>query len=342
MPDTNWSSFSASSLSSSCLVDQICAKNFIQLITQPTHHYGNILDLVLSNSPSRISKVSCIIYASQSDHHLVSYCIHSSSNSRHSRKPPTNPLSALNYSKVNLNELNRHFANSDLCKPALISDLNSYWSDLKLEITNVCLHLVLKTNCSQRKYPRYFTPCIRHKLNCIHTLHRRIRRNATLHSISRLENVELELLTLTQTARANYEAHLTAMFSRDPKKLFGYLKNLNKSNNSLPNFIIHQSSPIYDPIIQANLFNRFFNSTFSSSSYVLPPDRCLPTPNSQLSHIDITPTDVYNALSNLDPTKAVSCDNIHLYILKNCAATLCTPVTNLFQACILNQSLPTE
>ena len=83
-------------------------------------------------------------------------------------------------------------------------------------------------------------------------------------------------------------------------------------------------------------------STFSSSSYVLPPVRCLPTPTSQLNHIDITPTDVYNALSSLDPTKAVGCDNIHRYILKHCATTLYTPVTNLFQASILNQLLPTE
>ena len=156
MPDTNWSSFSASSLSLSCLVDQICAKNFIQLITQHTHRCGNILDLVLSNSLSRISNVSVdsIICASQSDHHLVSYCIHSSSNSRHSRKPPTNPLSALNYSKANLNELNRHFANSDLCKSALISDLNSYWSDQKLEITIACLHLVPKNKLFSKKIPK--------------------------------------------------------------------------------------------------------------------------------------------------------------------------------------------
>ena len=31
-----------------------------------------------------------------------------------------------------------------------------------------------------------------------------------------------------------------------------------------------------------------------------------------------------------------------LCILKHCATTLCTPITNLFQACIQNQSLPTE
>ena len=67
-----------------------------------------------------------------------------------------------------------------------------------------------------------------------------------------------------------------------------------------------------------------------------------PNPTSQLSHIDITPIDVYNALSSIDPTKAVSCDNIHPYILKHCATTLCAPITNLFQACIQNQSLPTE
>ena len=134
MPDTNWSSFSASSSSSSCLADQICAKNFIQLITQPTHHCGNILDLVLSNSPSRISNVSVdsTICASQSDHHLISYCIHSSSRNRHSRQSPVNPFSALNYSKANLTELNRHFANSDLYDSVFITDLNSYWYDLKL------------------------------------------------------------------------------------------------------------------------------------------------------------------------------------------------------------------
>ena len=54
------------------------------------------------------------------------------------------------------------------------------------------------------------------------------------------------------------------------------------------------------------------------------------SPNPQLSHIDITPTDVYNALFSIDPTKAVGCDNIHPFILKHCAATLCTPVTNLY------------
>ena len=109
MPDTNWSSFSASSSSSLCLVDQICAKKFFQLITQPTHRCGNILDLVLSNSPSRISNVSVEnICASQSDHHLISYCIHSSSKNRHSRKSPTNPFCALNYSKANLTELNSY------------------------------------------------------------------------------------------------------------------------------------------------------------------------------------------------------------------------------------------
>ena len=196
MPDTNWSSFSASSSSSSCLVDQICAKNFIQLITQPTHRCGNILDLVLSNSPSRISNVSVdsIICASQSDHHLTAFTHHRKN--RHSRKSPTNPFSALNYSKANLTELNRHFANSDLYNSVFISDLNSYWYDLKLEITNACLRHVPKFNYSQRKYPRYFTPWIRHKLNCIRILRRRIRKTATSHSISQLETMELEILTL--------------------------------------------------------------------------------------------------------------------------------------------------
>ena len=129
------------------------------MVTQPTHRCQNILVLVLSNSPSRISNgsVDSIICASQLDHHLISYCIHSSSKNRQSRKSPKKPFSALNYSKANLTELNRHFANSDLYNSVFISDLNSYWYDLKLEITNACLCHVPKINYSQRKYPVLYT-----------------------------------------------------------------------------------------------------------------------------------------------------------------------------------------
>ena len=57
-PDINWNTMSASNYQSSSLCDTIVAKNLIQMVTKQTHKQGNILDLILTNSPDRISNIS--------------------------------------------------------------------------------------------------------------------------------------------------------------------------------------------------------------------------------------------------------------------------------------------
>ena len=53
-------------------------------------------------------------------------------------------------------------------------------------------------------------------------------------------------------------------------------------------------------------------------------------------------SDVYEALINLDTTKAVGCDRIHSSILKTCAATLLEPIYHLFSICLRTSSVPLE
>ena len=69
-------------------------------------------------------------------------------------------------------------------------------------------------------------------------------------------------------------------------------------------------------------FNEIFNSTFTTSDFHLPSVWSLPTPMDQLGKIDFTVDDVFQALSQLDPTKAMGCDQVHPSILKLCANTL--------------------
>ena len=61
-------------------------------------------------------------------------------------------------------------------------------------------------------------------------------------------------------------------------------------------------------IHKACVFNQFFDSVFTNSSFVLPD--VIITHTSVLSDIDISVSDVYNVLINLDPTKAMGIDRI--------------------------------
>ena len=109
-----------------------------------------------------------------------------------------------------------------------------------------------------------------------------------------------------------------------------------------PNFVVYNSSTLYDPVNKAEAFNNFFHSTFTSSQFCMPPLDSMPTPSTQLSHCEVSSEEVYQALIYLDPGKAVGCDVMHPSVLKHCAASLLEPVTNLFNLSLSTSKVPDE
>ena len=91
---------------------------------------------------------------------------------------------------------------------------------------------------------------------------------------------------------------------------------------------------------KAILFNRYFYSIFSNSSTILSnitPSQ--PTLNS-LHNIQISEADVYQALANLNTSKATGADGIGPHILKYCSDALCLPLHHLFCLCLHQCDLP--
>ena len=106
--------------------------------------------------------------------------------------------------------------------------------------------------------------------------------------------------------------------------------------------ITHNSSQIHDPCLQPNIFNDFFNSTFTRSDYVLPAFQVLPTPKSQLYQIEINSTEIFQALRSLDTSKAFGSDNMVPAVLKHCSTPVINSITHLLVASLSTPSLPEE
>ena len=127
-------------------------------------------------------------------------------------------------------------------------------------------------------------------------------------------------------------------FSRTNKnKIYDYIKSLHKSSG-LPSVLTYNDITAISDADKSSVFNQFFHSVFTNSSFVLPD--AIVTPTTVLSDIDISVSDVYNVLINLDPTKAMGIDRIGPGILKHCAQALCVPLHYLFSFSLCNQCIP--
>ena len=71
--DINWSTFNANSSYSISICNILSAQNYVQMIMAPTPYKGDILDLILTNSPHRLLNINVDSshHSLKSDHYLV-------------------------------------------------------------------------------------------------------------------------------------------------------------------------------------------------------------------------------------------------------------------------------
>ena len=90
------------------------------------------------------------------------------------------------------------------------------------------------------------------------------------------------------------------------------------------------------------LFNAFFHSIFTQSSYRIPPSEELPTPTSTLSDIGLSEMDVFQAFSSLDSSKSAGPDGISPKIFKYYALALYKPIHHIFMLSLSQHYLPVD
>ena len=90
------------------------------------------------------------------------------------------------------------------------------------------------------------------------------------------------------------------------------------------------------------MFITFFHSVFTHSLFSLPPLDELPIPDSTITDISISESDVHKALSSLNTTKAMGIDGIGPKLLKHCALALYKPIHHIFMLSISHFYVPKD
>ena len=138
---------------------------------------------------------------------------------------------------------------------------------------------------------------------------------------------EVALQKEMSSAKALYETVLIKSFGpNNPSKIYRYIDKVT-GHNSIPISVSYKSTSASSDLEKASLFNKYFNSIFTRSTYTLP---ALTSPKCTCKDIAITEEEVFRVLSTLDPTKAAGCDNIGPRLLRHCALALYRIFHHLF------------
>ena len=267
-PDINWNLLSGSSPVSSSFCDTVFSLNLVQLVDEATHSCGNILDLVLTTIPGSIHNlyVDRLTCSSVSDHCLITFDVALPIK----RKSPK-PSLTYDYSRADFNELEFFFLDSSFKDCFLLREVNSVWSSFKSVFFKGCDTFIPTTKKHSKSAPPWFNSNIRHRINCVKTLKCSLAQTPTQTKMFRLSCMETELQALIQTSKLTYEHYLISTFHSNSKKLFSHLKSISTQKSCIGT-LMHNSSPVTDPTHKAELFNNYFNSTFTRSFFCSPPN----------------------------------------------------------------------
>ena len=123
------------------------------------------------------------------------------------------------------------------------------------------------------------------------------------------------------------------------QQIFKYIQKLT-GHKSLPPTVTYESSYATQDTLKVSLFNSYFQSVYTQSSFRLP--SVLPPPEHCIECITISEMDVYEALMSLDIHKAMGIDGIGPQILKYCSIVIYKPLHHLFSLSISQHYIPTQ
>ena len=151
----------------------------LNLINEPTHIQGNILDLIFTNNEDLIYDVTAHLYNYQpipSDHCIISFSITCS----YICHQATYPCKTEHFSVMWVclwlfyNGLNNNFLSSiDFSVCEQFTDIESIWSIIKDSILDGINTNIPNVRIKPNSSPKWFTSNIRHQIKCLSTLRRK-------------------------------------------------------------------------------------------------------------------------------------------------------------------------
>ena len=333
LPFADWDSSRSPVPMEQGFIDSFGNLAFPQLVSQPTHKSGNILDVLLTNSSSTVDDILVLDEHSlcKSDHFPISFSIKHS----FSRKK-TPKRSVYNFKRANWDQMNR-----DLCSInwSFLSSLHPDrgWKLLKDSILTLADRHIPKVQVKSEFQPPWFDSELFEACRAKERFRVRFKQSGLLSDELKFSASRKDFKRLSSK-----KLHDNLFNCDDPaiitKKFWAHVK-FQSNSCRIPNCMSYQDQLRHEPSQQAEIFNTFFYNQFSDPSNY---DVDISYSNDSDFDIEFDHRAVRKLLSDINSNKAQGPDGIHGKILKHCAVGLAYPLSCIFKVSYNSGFIPSE
>ena len=245
---------------SSDLCDLVFDHGLTQLVHDPTHIKGNILDLVITNSVDRVSAIHVDRSAfSSSDHFPITFSLKVLLQKQISSHDRT---IFCDFSKANFEGMQDFLLAWDFSECLSSNDVEVIWSLLSSAIS-AAIDQFVPLSLSSRRYshlPKWFNHELRHKLNCVRRTIGNKYKSIPSHYLSqKLNTARCELSADISSVKESFQSQLIDNFiqSNNSSKLFAHIRSVTHQDILPPKVSMDSISASMD-FDKANLFNNYF------------------------------------------------------------------------------------
>ena len=304
-----------------------------QLVFTSTHCKGGILDLVLTNKPQAIQSVNILDSdgGCKSDHFPI--ILHTKFNVKRMK---STKRKIYNFKKANWPRLNEDINNTDWNALLANCDIETAWGRFKHTLSSLInIHIPTITIKSEFQPPWFDSEAF--------ALCREKERWRSKFKRTKNDEHYMKFSKLRKDFRKLVQKKMQSNLQDDSadaisKKFWSHVKSTTNSHR-IPECINFNSRFRSNPQDQADLFNDYFYQQFSEpSSYQTHIDFT----NDHIFYIDFNYSRICQLLLKIDPNKAQGPDNINGRVLKNCAKSLCIPLTYLFRLSYSTSCIPQD
>ncbi|KAJ3656648.1 hypothetical protein Zmor_000101 [Zophobas morio] len=340
MPEVNWMSCLSNprSTSEQLLVKLLQNSHLVQMVNQPTRYRQNQdpsrLDLILSSDENLFTNIQYLDPIGKSDHVVISgqlqLCY---------KVIPRTVVK--NKSVINFVEVNSEFANLDWTSILTNSNILENWAVFKITFnTVVAKHTVIFTSKKSGTKPWINSRILKmvKEKRRLWKIYKRSRNQSDYVSHRTYSN---RLSNTIKKARISFENNVAN--SKDPKLLYKYIRSSINGLAETPQLKNHNGDLITDNYVTAEVFA----DSFSANYLVEPPIHSSLTSDSIvhssiLMDVEFSEDNISKKINSLKENTSPGPDGLSATMLRNCAQSLCKPLSILMTQSFKSGSLPSD